>query len=320
MVINTGKAPIHLWLYNHPVQYVSDQIEFLFLLMRQHGYPITMSRTPRNDALNVVIENFSETTSRTLIDYCEQQGKRVALIMTEHLDLIGNELFIHGDQLWSDNDYMHPATQVARIKNLMDCVPYLRAIFVLGDLPELKGSEGLFPGLTVRSLPFPELPLLGLSGSVPEHDLAFSGALTSFRTQVLQSISTGYSLVHPPQFLSRKGRDQLNASARIVLNIPQRPDWRWLSLMRVIAALRCGRATVSIGTKDTSRIACCCTQLSANDWQQPLTALVEGWRHAYENSLIAYETMRLDFLRQHAFPHDLMEYWGLLERLPKSHD
>lgn len=320
MVIHTNKARIHIWLYNHPVQYVSDQIEFLFLIMRQHGYPITMSRSPRNDALNVVIENFSETTSRTLIDYCEQQGKRIALIMTEHLDLLGDELFIHGDPLWSDNDYMHPATQVARIKNLMDCVPYLRAIFVLGDLPELKGVEKLFPGLTVRSLPFPELQPLDVSESAPEHDLAFSGALTTFRKQVLQSIGTGYSLVHPKQFLSRRGRDQLNASARVVLNIPQRSDWCWLSLMRVIAALRCGRATVSIGTKDTSRIASCCTQLPANNWQQPLTALVKDWRQAYENSLIGYETMRLDFLQQHVFPHDLMEYWSLFERLSIHQD
>lgn len=320
MVINTDKAPIHIWLYNHPLQYVSDQIDFLFLLMRQHGYPITMGRSPRNDALNVVIENFSETTSRTLIDYCEQQGKRVALIMTEHLDLIGNELFIHGDRLWSDNDYMHPATQVARIKNLMDCVPYLRAIFVLGDLPELKGSERMFPGLAVRTLPFPELLHQDLSRQAPEHDLVFSGALTTFREEVLQSIGRGFSLVHTKQFLSRKGRDQLNSSARVALNIPQRPGWRWLSLMRVIAALRCGRATVSIGTVDTSRISSCCVQLAANDWQQSLATSVENWRQAYEDSLAGYEAMRRDFLQLHAFPHDLLEYWGLLERVHGTHD
>jgi len=315
MIAHTNKRSVHLWLYNHPLQGVTDQIEFFFLIMQQHGYSVTMGRTPKDGALNVVIENFSEMTSRTLIEYCERTSKRVAVIMTEHLDLVGSELFIHGDRLWSNNDYMHPATQVARIKNLMDCVPYFRAIFVLGDLPELVGSERMFPGLTVRTLPFPELASVDLTNQEPMHEVVFSGALTAFRDQMLRAIAERFVLAQTSNFLPRKGRDRLNESARVVLNIPQRPNWRWLSLMRIIAALRCGRATVSIGTEDQSCIAECCIQLGEAEWEDELRRVVNNWPHAYQDCLIRYESMRQSFLAKHRFPHDLMEYWSLLERL-----
>lgn len=314
MSIDSRLPPLHLWVYNHPLQGISDQLEFFFLLMKQQGYRVSMSRKPRLDALNVVIENFSEVSSRTLIEFCEQTGKRVALIMTEHLDLRGGELFIHGERMWNDNDYMHPATQVARIKNLMDCLPWLRAIFVMGDLPLLEGSERMFPGVPVRALPFPVLPLVNVAEQAPRHDFVFSGALTSFRKQVLQSVATSHSLTHTTHFLPRKGRDQLNATARIVLNIPQRPGWRWLSLMRIIAALHCGRATVSIVTEDTSWIARCCYQLTESDWEQRLGEMISDWQGAYATSYEGYEKMRQDFLSERGFPSDLFEYWALLEK------
>lgn len=313
MNMDSRRPPLHLWVYNHPLQGISDQLEFFFLLLKQHNYHVSMSRKPRLDALNVVIENFSETSSRTLIDFCEQTGKRVALIMTEHLDLQGGELLIHGEPLWNNNDYMHPATQVARIKNLMDCVPWLRAIFVLGDLPQLKGSERMFPGIPVRALPFPVLPRIDIAEQTPQHDFVFSGALTAFRKQVLQTVGARHSLVHSTQFLPRKGRDQLNTTARIVLNIPQRPGWRWLSLMRIIAALHCGRATVSIASEDTSWIARCCIQLPEADWERRLGEMLADWQGAYAMAYQHYEQMRLDFFAERGFPSDLFEYWALLE-------
>ncbi len=312
---NQSNLPrLHLWVYNHPLAGISDQVEFFFLVMHQHGYRVSMSRKPRLDALNVVIENFSEATSQTLIDFCERTGKRVALIMTEHLDLQGSELFIHGEPLWNNNDYMHPATQAARIKNLMDCLPCLRAIWILGDLPQLIGSERMFPGIPVRAVPFPSLPQVDLTAQVPQHDFVFTGALTTFRKQVLQTVATSHSLTHTLHFLSRKGRDQLNTSARIVLNIPQRPEWRWLSLMRVIAALRCGRATISIGSNDTSAISACCFQLDEKQWESRISDLLNSWAELYADAHGRYQSMQSDFLNQHGFPADLIEYWALLEK------
>lgn len=310
--------PIHLWVYNHALLGVSDQIDFFVMIMRQHGYHVSVSRRPRVDALNVVIENFSETTGRELNDFCARTGKKVAVIMTEHLDLVGDTLLIHGEPLWNQNDYMEPETQVARVKNLMACLPSMRAFLVLGDLPELLGSDRMFPGLRIGTLPFPRLARVELGGSDPKFELVFTGALTLFREQMMKAMKARLSLVHPMRFVSRAQRDGFNASARIVLNLPQRSDWRWLSLMRVIAALRCGRATVSIGTQDQSVIAACCVQLALGDWEERLGELIENWRDAYESAFQRYEAMRLDFLDAHGFPDDLFTYWALIEHIEPS--
>lgn len=306
--------PLHLWIYNHPMVGISDQLEFFLLIMKQHDYSVSCSRKPRLDALNVVIENFSENSSQTLIDFCEQTGKRVALIMTEHLDLQNGEILIHGERLWNNNDYMHPAMQAARVKNLMDCLPYLRTLWVLGDLPQLKGADQIFPGLAVRRLPFPTLPLVDVASHAPEVDFIFTGIVTAFREQRLRAIAATHSLKHTTQLVSRNSRDQMNKTARWILNIPQRSDWRWLSLMRVFAALRCGRATVSLATQDTSRIASCCLQLDEADWASRIGHLLADWRQSYWDAHQRYEDMRSDFAKEHRFPSDLIEYWSLLEK------
>lgn len=319
-MIAAGRPPLHLWVYNHPLSGIGDQLVFFWLLMKQQGYRVTMSRRPRLDALNVIIENFSEDSSQTLIEFCERTGKRVAIIMTEHLDLSDDELLIHGLPLRNKNDYMAPETQLMRIKNLMDCAPWLRAIFTLGDLPELKGSALMFPGIPVRTLPFPALHRIAVAAETPQNDFAFSGGSTVFRTRILQKVAASHSLIQTTQYPSRKRRDQINASARIVLNVPQRLGWRWLSPMRIIAALNCGRATVSIATEDTSWISRCCLQLPGPDWPWRLAEARNNWIGEYLTASERYESMRLDFLAERGFPTDLFEYWSLLERSSLKYD
>lgn len=314
MTTHTEKPAIHLWIYNHPLNGISDQIEFFFLVMQQHGYPVTISRKPRLDALNVVIENFSESSSKELMDFCEHTGKRVAIIMTEHLDLIDGELIFHGDRLGVRSDYMHPATQMTRIKNLMDCITCIRSLFVLGDLPQLIGADRMFPGVACRFLPFPKLEKVRADAAPVENDLAFTGALTPFRKDLLDKLRQQYTVGYPTHFLSRHGRDQFNETARIVLNVPQRPGWKWLSLMRIIAALRCGRASVSVETCDTSHIAQCCLQLSLQEFDAQIGNCIANWHELYVEMFDKYEAMRLNFISEHPFPADIFGYWALLER------
>ena len=314
-----ANASVHLWIYNHPFHGISDQIEFFLMSMQQNGYLVSVGREPRIDALNVVIENFSEVTSRTLMDFCRTSGKRVAVIMTEHLDFIKGQIYFHGDPLWSDNDYMNPVTQVARIKNLMDCVQFIRCFFILGDLPVLLNIDEMLPGVAVRTLPFPKLELLSPANLVlnnnPTADLAFTGNETKYRSVLLKQLEAEMSVTCPGTFVSRRARDNFNRSARLALNIPQRKDWKWLSLMRVLAALRCGRATISLGTSDSSKISACCAQLDMTqvDWVEKLREYTRHWdtmyRRAYEN----YEAMAIAFEQEKPFPNDLFDYWAVTE-------
>lgn len=316
---------VHLWVYNHPIYGIGDQIEYFWRAFRQHGYPVSIGRKPAESALNVVIENFSVQSRNTLADFCTRTKKRVAVIMTEHIDFVGRRILIHGDPLWSDNDYMHPATQVERLKWLMSCQPFIKFFMVLGDLPELKNFNKLMIGAETRAIPFPTIEHLGPKerrDSQLRHDLLFTGFATEYRERILPEVKAlGFSVLFPRKLVSRKQRDSLNYSAKIILNIPQRQNWRWLSLMRIIAALRCGRATVSLGTSDTSRIAACTYQLDIlnNDWQDKLGFYVADWPAAYDQMYESYCGLAKEFEEQHRFPHDLMEYWAITDRVRTQH-
>jgi hypothetical protein len=316
-----GNPPIHLWVYNHPIYGIGDQIDYFLRAFRQHGYSVSIGHEPVETALNVVIENLSMQTRNTLIDFCARTKKRVAMVMTEHIDFVDSQILIHGDPLWSDNDYMHPATQVERLKYLMSCQPYIKFFMVLGDLPELRNFSSLMIGAEVCAIPFPKLEYVDVKARTvapPKSDLLFTGFATEYRERIVAEIKAiGPSILSPQKFVSRKHRDLLNRSARIVLNIPQRKNWRWLSLMRIIAALRCGRATVSLGTSDTSRIAACTYQLNLEkaSWKDELKEYVAHWTTTYDKMYDAYCKLVNEFEQEHPFPHDVMEYWAITDNV-----
>lgn len=292
------------------------------MAMAQHGYNVSVGRQPSKSALNVVIENFTEDTKETLMAFCRATRKKIYVIMTEHIDFDGKEIFVHGDPLWTDNDYMHPATQLDRLKNLMECSPYLRGLMVLGDLPELLNMSAMLPGLDVTPLPFPVIDQLSSEDDENTSriidDLLFTGVLTDFRADKLSLLKKmGFAVKWSPTLVSRRRRDMMNRATKIVLNIPQREGWRWLSGMRVIAALRAGRATVSLGTKDISRIAACCLQLDIanDDWVSALKDCIGNWRSHYIAAHQNYSSMANAFEAERGFPHEKFQYWAITDRV-----
>lgn len=322
---SSKKPPIHLWIYNHPFNLISDQVEFFVAAFSQHGYTVSVGRQPSHLSLNFVIENFSAQSKDVLTTFCRSARKRVAVIMTEHLDFTGDQIFIHGAPLWSANDYMPAPVQYGRIRMLLDCLPYIRGFFVLGDLPELRNISEMLPGIDVRSIPFPKLDFISNeSAETPgliTSDLLFTGHITDYRANILAMLKANEFLVTCPQkFVSRKRRDAMSRSTKLVLNIPQREDWRWLSLMRVIAALHSGRATVSLGTKDDSQIAACCYQLDISDqqWLDELKESISNRISLYNAAYDNYTLMAEKFECSHSFPHDMLEFWAITDRLAKQ--
>jgi hypothetical protein len=245
--------------------------------------------------------------------------------MTEHLDFQHGQIYFHGAPLGSQNDYMHSATILKRIRHLMECLPYLRCFFVLGDLPELRNISVMLPGLDVRTIPFPALgdgPCEAVGkASDTVHDLVFTGAMTEYRTKLLALLEKeGLSVACPRQFISRNRRNAINRSGKVIVNIPQREGWQWLSLMRIAAGLQTRRATISLGTQDASRIAACCTQLNIldHDWVSRVKQSVDDWKLLYIQNLENYFTMAKKFELERPFPHDVFEYWSMTDRVGQS--
>lgn len=320
MTFARSRPAVHLWVYNHAYFGISDQVDFLVLALQQQGYPISVGTQPSNDRLNIVIENFDEQSRDTLIEFCSRHHKRVAVIMTEHLDFLDERIFIHGEPLWNNNDYMRPSMQVARIQHLFECLPYICSLLVLGDLPELINMDQMLPGVSVRTISFPLLPRVegDAASDARQTDLLFTGAVTEYRGRMLDELREhNFSVACPQRFVSHEERDALNREARLVLNIPQRLEWRWLSLMRIIAALRVGRVTVSLGTTDTSQIAACCPQIPLGPgWLDELKAHVQNAEALYIDMHGRYQAMADQFALAHPFPHDLFAFWQMTDRLP----
>jgi hypothetical protein len=316
-------SSVHLWIYNHPFCRISDQAGFFVTALRQQGYAVTVGKQPCSSSLNVIVENFSLRKNRdALMEFCRSERKRVAVIMTEHLDFDHGQMLFHGIPLGTKNDYMHPGTIVQRIRYLLECLPHIRCFFVLGDLPELRNISTLLPGLDVRAIPFPSLDGAAEprheSSSEPLYDVVFTGALTDYRSKVLALLEqAGLSVACPGRFVSRNRRNAMNRSGKVIVNIPQRQGWTWLSPMRIIAGFQVGRATVSLGTQDTSRIASCCTQIDVRDpdWMKQVKRCVDDWQSLYVRDLMNYSIMARQFERERPFPHDVFEYWSLTDRL-----
>lgn len=321
-----NKINVHLWIFNNPFNRISDQIDFFVMSLRQYGYSVSIGNSPKESALNVVIENFSGPTKSIVENFCQMTQKKVAIIMTEHFDFHG-QIFFHGEPLKIEsdvhNDYMDSYTQYGRTLNVFQLLPCIRCFLKLGDMPELHNISQMIPGVDVRSIPFPKLKLasnniVGTDSAI-KNDLLFTGLTTEYRTNILSQLKLrGISFADNLScFVSRHQRNAMNRNAKILLNIPQSKKWAWLSLMRVFAGLNCGRATVSLGTNDSTRISSCCLQhdIDTEGWIDELQNYIANWKKYYIEAYENYMSMAEEYEKEEGFPHDLFDLWSIFENL-----
>lgn len=313
----SARPPVRLWVMNHPIMGITEQVEFFCSGLRQNGYPVSVSNGPAVHALNVLIENFSPLSTAAVEAFCAAQRKRVAVIMTEHIDFTGGELRFHGIGMDVRNDYMLPVTKMGRLFSLLTLGERIRFFLRLGDLPELKNFDAVLPDVPVRTIPFPRIEPVdrALPGmpALPGHDFVFTGIATQHRAALLARLGVGRRVLTSPTMVSRRRRDAMNASAKLVLNLPQNPKWDWVSTMRVLAALRCRRATVAVGEFRHTAIHPFCVVV-------PVSGALDG---QLDDALAAYNMQfeRLfsgygDFVRSPAnaaFPHEEFDLWARLE-------
>ena len=308
----TDRPLVHLW--DQSLGPIDDQISFFCESFEQNGYSASAGAIPRTDALNFVIENITKETQALFVDFCTTHHKRLCIIMTEHIDVAEGELLFNGMPLGRQSNYIPMTHKLARFGRLVANRDYFSGFAVLGDLPRLRGISTFFPDTEKFTIPFPDLDYIhSEKKSRTTHDLLFTGYLTRYRSQVLSILQdAGFSTWTPGKLVIAKDRDFYNRQAQIILNIPQDENWLWLSPMRVMAGLRCGRATVSLATQDDSEIVGCTCPLDIEkpDWIKTLSGYVHNARHAYEKTHADYTKIARLFREKFPFPHHFLETWA----------
>lgn len=309
--------PIRLWIFNHSIRSITEQIEFFYLALKSQGRKVSISNHPEPSALNVVIESFNKNSAGIVETFCRKYRKRVGMILTEHLDFNQDVIFFHGTRLGVDSDYMHPAIKRERLINLILLREHTKCFFRLGDLPMLHGVEKMLPGMPVITIPFPRFKLVDRSplfrSGPPVYDFIFTGKLTRYRRQILGRLGKQYNICVANTTSSRRRRDALNTMGKFVLNIPQSENWPWISSMRVLAALRCGRATVTINTDRNGAIPPLCLQFDQKElFSSAVADALVKYEHIFKEKFNGY----IGFVnsKQNAiFPEDVFEVWERME-------
>ena len=112
---------------------------------------------------------------------------------------------------------------------------------------------------------------------------------------------------------SRRRRDAINSVAKLVLNLPQNPGWRWISTMRVLAGMRCRRATAAIGNYEPTAIAPFCITIASNEvLRNELSEALAKYDTHFEHLHERYETF-VHSAANASFPHDELDLWARLE-------
>src|SRR5207237_2085231 len=122
-------------------------------------------------------------------------------------------------------------------------------------------------------------------------DLAFTGIPTEHRSRLISKLSLHHQLLVSRKMVSRRRRDAVNSMAKLVLNLPQNSSWQWISTMRVLAGMRCRRATAAIGDFERTAIAPFCITIASNEvLRNELNEALAKYETLFEHMHARYET------------------------------
>lgn len=312
-----GSTPeIRIWVFNHLFRGITDQLDYLCLIFSQQGYKVSISKKPSLTGLNLLIENLDEKTLPVVEQFARQCRKRVAVVMTEHVDFSGGKILFHGLPLSEPNEYMHPATKRARLLHLLLAKRYICYFIRLGDLPELIGFGDMMCGTPVLTIPFPRVHTTERSikgASTKHYDLVFAGGITEYRRRVLSELERKFTVNVLTKPLSRRRRDAAYGGAKVVLNIPQELGWPWISTMRILAAWRCGRPVVNIGSGLKGVLADFCVSVPESESRKAVfDVLLQGPEQVVNEQLKKYGAY-VEGCRDMAFPEAAFRVWGIRE-------
>lgn len=316
MIHSHSKPEIRIWIFNHWIRGITDQLDYLCMSFCQQGYTVSISKNPLLTGLNILIENFDSTTFPVIERFVRRYGKRLAVVMTEHVDFIGGKFSFHGSSLNNPSQYMHPVVKRARLLHLLLAKNYIRYLIRLGDLPDLVGFDEMMREVPILTIPFPRIHTVDRTsrGSVPtDYDFVFAGGMTEYRKETIEKLTRKFSVHVIPTPLSRRRRDAAYASAKVILNVPQERNWPWISTMRVLAAWRCGCPIISMGNKLRGELAQFCRNiLDVEHEGEILRALLDNPQKIFQDQFREYSQYAMS-PNSPEFPTIAFRTWQLTE-------
>jgi hypothetical protein len=128
---------LHIATLDNPFNRVSDQIEFLKRLTINSKVSLSVSKRLKKNCLNLIFENINDDAKKTIKTFCEQNNKKVLVIMTEHIDYIKDHIRFHGEEISLSSEYMPPWTKTQRLLGLISLKKHIRCLLTLGEFPLL---------------------------------------------------------------------------------------------------------------------------------------------------------------------------------------
>lgn len=289
---------------------IGDQISSVRRALSRYGFQIDVSNELRDHALNIIPEGFTRFAANYICEYCRTRSKKIALLITEHVDLDGR-VSLNDVPLGEINEYSPNAH--TRFANLLAVLPHVRLFLVVGHLPDPNKLRKVF-----RAIPIVNVPYVPLDpDDVPSFagrrlELCFTGSITRHRELMMKLLDRHFRCVwtfsNDPE-----ARRVTTANSQFNLQIPQNPSWRHISPMRVIFALGAGTSTLNLTAFPDPVFDSIAERLPPKDCvAQIALALERGASNAYERSLAAYNTMAQAHMSRSALPIAL-SVWSDLE-------
>ena len=130
---------------------------FLKLFFSELGWRFTIGDALDPSALNIRIEYFSTEICRSIENFCQATGKKIAIVVTEHMDYHDGRVFAYGEPLFEgerDTEYfVRILNGVRRFAGFVQAAHSSRMLLTLGDSPP-RGRGYVVPTLPCCHCPF----------------------------------------------------------------------------------------------------------------------------------------------------------------------
>jgi hypothetical protein len=244
-LINLTKN-IHICTFNHYEFGIGDHIEVISDILSPY-YKISKGNWVKTGHVNILLENFRNyDVLKIKKEYLK--GTRFIVMLSEFVDLDKKNNLILNGLRWNHKNREYLKNIFNRFLNLIFCYKYIEAFFVLYDSPHINNYKKVFLRKPFFSLKMKyELKKL----KKPPYSYCFIGTITNYRLKILTKLMERYKLKIFKNISSKK-KSQVLKNNDFNINITQTANWKNLSSMRVVSALKQGTRTLNILNKNNN--------------------------------------------------------------------